>query len=67
MKIYQSILVFESLYFVEAVRGQKHHISAHTLAFGEPGTLTQCSVHPSAPVLLNNIICYDSQPPYLGF
>ena len=46
---------------VEAVRGQKHHISAHTLA-------TQCSVHPTAPVLLTkdsirNEISYEFQPP----
>ena len=32
---------------VEAVRGQKHHILAHTLAL-----LTQRSGHPTAPVLL---------------
>ena len=52
---------------VEAVRGQKHHISAHTLAL-----LTQRSVHPTVPVLLTkdsprNKISYDSQPPYLEF
>ena len=35
------------------------------------GTLTQCSVHPKAPVLLTkdsrNEISYDFQPPYLEF
>ena len=31
---------------VEAVRGQKYHVSAHF------GTLTQCSIHPRVPVLL---------------
>ena len=49
---------------VEAVRGQKHHISAHTLAL-----LTQRSVHPTVPLLLTkdsprNEINYDSQLPF---
>ena len=49
---------------VEAVKGKKHHISAHTL--------TQLSAHPSMPVLLTkdlkrNEISYDFQPPYLEF
>ena len=52
------ILTFE---VVEAVKGQKHHISVHTL--------TQHSVHPTAPLLLTkdsprNEISYDLQPPF---
>ena len=46
---------------VEAVRGQKHHISTHT----------QRSVHPTVPVLptkdSKNETSYDFQPPYLEF
>ena len=47
---------------LEAVRGQKHHLGAHF------GTLTQRSVHLTAPVLLTkdsrNEISYDFQPPF---
>ena len=52
------IIIFD-LWNVEAVRGQKHHISPHT----------QCSVHPKVPVLLTkdsirNEISYNFQPPF---
>ena len=48
------MIIFD-LEVVEAVRGQKHHISTHTLALNVPVLLTKDS---------RNEISYHFQPPF---